>query len=189
MVSLKSKYWLDWLIYLYEREKGWFRDAALAVRGSGGNMAGGRNKKDQEVIGQICSPDSDVRLSAAKELPKVDDPLAPDALVKLLEDEDLSVRWTAMQNLVSSGRKAIEPLLVALTHDFQSSNLRQGARHILQTLNEFGMLNRPELSLLRTLEKSTHAVQVADAANKALLANMRDNREYTVKKYTDLQCK
>jgi hypothetical protein len=167
----------------------WLREAALAVRGSGGKMSGDNKEKDQNVIDQICSPDSETRLSAAKELPKVDDPSAPDALVRLLEDEDLSVRWTAMQNLVSSGRKAIEPLLVALTHDFQSNNLRQGAKHIFQTLHEFGMLNPAEVSVLRKLEKSTHAVQVADAANRALLANMRMSNRYSLKKYSDLQCK
>ncbi len=189
MVNLRGRLWVDWLIYLYAREINKLREATQGIRGAGGKMSGGHSEKDQQVIDQICSSDSDVRLSAARELPKIEDPLAPDALVKLLEDEDLSVRWTAMQNLVSKGRKAIEPLLVALTNNFQSSNLRQAAKSILQTLNEFGMLNRPEVSLLHTLEKSTHAVQVAEAANRALLANMKMGEKVRAKKSPDVGCK
>ena len=189
MISFRRIFLLDWLSYFYLRGKERQPVADLSVRGRGVDMPEKNAKKENPVLDQICSPDAEVRHAAAQQLPKSADPLAPDALVRLLEDEDLSVRWTAMQNLVSSGRKAIEPLLVALTHDFESSNLRQGARHIFQTLNEFGMLNRAEVTLLHTLEKSDHAVEVAEAANKALLANMQVNQEYALKKYNDLDCK
>ncbi len=94
-----------------------------------------------------------------------------EALVKKIQDCDLSVRWAAMNLLINAGRKGLRPLLEALTQDFNSFCLRQSARHILQSLNQRGDLTGSEVEVLRLLEKRTPPALIARTANDALLAS------------------
>lgn len=142
-----------------------------------------------KLVDELCSPEACARLYAAKNLPRIDDPVAPDGLVRLLQDEDLAVRWAAMNSLISLERQAILPLLIALTHDYNSINLRSCARHILRQLWEYGELNGFELEVLRALERpGLHAIQIAEIANQASIADMKLSSHYPFKRYPELPC-
>ncbi len=118
---------------------------------------------------KLSSADWHVRWEAAKALGEIGDPSAAEMLVRLLQDDDTSVRWAAMGSLIDLGRGSLRPVLEALTRDFQSSRLREGAHHVLHTLHNRGKLTGVEAEVFRALEGAAPSVQAAWAANKALI--------------------
>jgi HEAT repeat protein len=118
---------------------------------------------------KLSSPDWHVRWEAAKALGEIGDPTASDMLVRLLQDDDTSVRWAAMSSLIELGRGSMRPVLEALTRDFHSSRLREGAHHVLHTLHNRGKLTAIEADVFRALESAAPGVQAAWAANKVLI--------------------
>lgn len=121
------------------------------------------------LLEKLASKDWHVRWEAAKALGEIGSTEAASPLVKLLQDDDTSVRWAAMGSLIQMGRPVIRPILLALTYDFQSSRLCQGAHHVLHSLNSQGKLTWPEEQVYRALEGPTPGVRAAQAANRALI--------------------
>ncbi len=119
---------------------------------------------------KLSSLDWHVRWEAAKALGEIGEPTAAQTLVELLQDDDTSVRWVAMSSLIYLGRGSLRPVLEALTRDFQSSRLREGAHHVLHTLFNRGKLTGVETEVFRALEGTAPSIQAAWAANKALIA-------------------
>jgi HEAT repeat protein len=119
---------------------------------------------------KLSSPDWHVRWEAAKALGEIGDPGAAEMLVAQLQDDDTSVRWAAMGSLINLGRSSLRPLLEALTRDFHSSRLREGAHHVLHTLFNRGKLTGVETEVFRALEGAAPSVQAAWAANKVLIS-------------------
>jgi HEAT repeat protein len=76
-----------------------------------------------------------VRWEAVKALGSIADPAAAPALVGALEDEDGDVRWLAAEGLIGLGLEALQPLLSALACGPSSSDLLEGAHHVLYTLD------------------------------------------------------
>jgi HEAT repeat protein len=122
------------------------------------------------LIKNLSSKDWHVRWESVKALGEIGDPSASDALVHLLQDDDTSVRWAAMSSLIQLGRPSIEPLLLALTRDFTSARLIQGAHHVLHSLHNQGKLTPVETEVYVALEGPTPGVRAAQAANRALIA-------------------
>ncbi len=118
---------------------------------------------------KITSPDWHVRWEATKALGEIGDPAAAKVLVGQLQDDDTSVRWAAMGSLITLGRASLRPLLEALTHDFSSARLREGAHHVLHTFQNRGKLTRIEMEVFRALEGSAPSIEAAWAANKVLI--------------------
>ncbi len=122
------------------------------------------------LYGKLSSPDWHVRWEAAKALGEIGDPAAAEMLVRMLQDNDTSVRWAAMGSLIDLGRGALRPALEALTRDFQSARVREGVHHVLHTLHNRGKLTGVETEVFKALEGAAPGVQAAWAANKALMA-------------------
>jgi hypothetical protein len=173
---------LDWSIYLHELEARLRHASEHSDEASAGaeNGAGSMEKPCEVLDGvneiglkvlaeRLCHPDHQVRLEAAHKISEIDDPQVTEALVRLLQDENHSVRWAAMSGLINQEREAIKPLLEALTRDFNSSTLRQGAHHVLRALHDQGNLTDVETKVFRALEGVAPGVQAAWAANNALI--------------------
>lgn len=110
-----------------------------------------------------------MRWGAAKALGQIADPVAANALVKMLEDQQGGIRWLAAEGLIVLGRAGLAPLLQALIHHSDSMSLREGAHHVIHSLIE----EDPDLSysltpVLAALEDIEPAIQVPPAAQAAL---------------------
>lgn len=165
---------LEWAIYLAERETLLRNRAAEGPASSVVLDCGDANTPTAALdlpclILKLDSPDHRVRREVAKALGEIDDHEAAKALVHLLLDEDHSVRWTAMGSLANLRRTAVKPLLEALTQNFQSARLREGAHHVLRTLHDHGILTGGELAVFHALEGAAPGIQAAWAANNALI--------------------
>jgi HEAT repeat protein len=111
-----------------------------------------------------------VRWEAAKALGEIGDPMAAPALVDTLEDENAGVRWAAADSLIAIGHKGLRPLLQALVRRADSAWLREGAHHVLRALSRRRTLSGAELAVLRALEEPEPALEVPEAAFKAMAA-------------------
>ena len=107
------------------------------------------------------------RKEAAIALAHIKEPSSAAALVAALKDQDHDVRWMAMKALIALDQDGLEPLLLALTRDFDSVHLREGARHILKTLKHDSCLESQFLDLLKALESLEPTATVPWAAEKA----------------------
>jgi len=108
-----------------------------------------------------------VRWEAAKALSKIGDPAASQALIDALDDKMFDVRWIAAEGLISIGRKALIPLLAAMSKKGESLWLREGAHHIIHDLM------REDLKgvfgpVLEAIEKPEGKLAVPLAADKAM---------------------
>lgn len=133
------------------------------------------------LLQKLADPDWRVRWEAVKALGELSggapsNPAAQaeeremlDALVNMLNDDDTSVRWAAMDSLIHLGRSCVRPLLESLTRDFGSARLREGAYHVLHTLLARGMLTGLEFQVCSALKGPAPAIQTAWAANNALI--------------------
>lgn len=111
-----------------------------------------------------------VRWKACKALGALGDRRAAEALVRMLQDDDTSVRWAAMSSLIQLGRVSILPLMLALTRDFSSARLRQGAHHVLHALYNQSLLTETEEQVFRALEGFTTGIQAAKLANQVVIS-------------------
>ncbi len=107
------------------------------------------------------------RWEAVRALTLIKSPSAAPALVHALEDDDHDVRWAAMKAMIALGRDGLEPLLLALTRNFNSIWFRQGAHHILNVLRKQNQLMQPCLDVIRALEEVEPEVAVPAAAESA----------------------
>jgi HEAT repeat protein len=108
------------------------------------------------------------RWEAAKALSDIRAPRSAPTLVAVLEDENSSIRWLAVNGLIGIGRAALHPLLEALTQRAGSICLREGAHHVLHGMRELGLLRKPELEVYRALRDPAPDIEVPWAAEKAL---------------------
>ena len=108
-----------------------------------------------------------VRWEAAKALSKIGDPEASQALINALDDKMFDVRWIAAEGLIAIGRKALIPLLAALTKKGDSLWLREGAHHVIHDLmrEDLKAVFGP---VLDAIEKPQSKLEVPLAAEKAL---------------------
>jgi HEAT repeat protein len=107
------------------------------------------------------------RREAATALAYIKPPNAARALVGALKDDDHDVRWASMKALIALDQEAIEPLLLALTKDFASVHLREGAKHILNRMKQDSCLENPLLGVLQALEGLQPTATVPWAAETA----------------------
>ena len=121
------------------------------------------------LIEKLTSKDTHVRWEAVKALGEIKDPIAAEAIVELLQDDDTGVRWAAMGSLIELGRASIKPLLLAITKNFGSAHLRQGAHHALHALHNMSMLSALEVEVMHALEGTTPGIEAAKTANRALI--------------------
>lgn len=88
------------------------------------------------LLGQLRSPESNVRWEAAKALSEMHDTRAAEGLAIALSDDDSDVRWLAAEGLVALGRDALKPLFLELIRNSDSSWVREGAGHILHAFRD-----------------------------------------------------
>jgi HEAT repeat protein len=108
------------------------------------------------------------RWEVAKALSEIQAPQSAPILVAVLEDENSSIRWLAVNGLIGIGRAALPPLLEALTQRAGSICLRESAHHVLHGMRDNGLLRKPELEVYRALRDSAPDVEVPWAAEEAL---------------------
>lgn len=124
------------------------------------------------LIKAMKDPSPHVRWEAAKALKSIADPDAAPVLVATLMDESIEVGWLAAEALLSLGRPAVLPLLNALVDHFDSVRLRQGAHHVLHTMERKHQLDstiQPVLDALRSIEPEVTVPWAAERALEALM--------------------
>ena len=136
------------------------KEARLQLIGIGKSVIPG-------LIEALSSNNRNVRWEATKVLRVLKDPAAAVPLVEALKDEDIGVRWSAMEGLIYLEEASLQPLLHALTKDFSSVWLREGAHYILRTLNQKIELDQAVVKVMEALEGPVPAVAVAWAAEAA----------------------
>lgn len=113
--------------------------------------------------------DDEVRWEAAKALAQLRPPEAAAQLVAALNDAHAGVRWLAADALAAIGEPALRPLLRALLGHSESAWLREGAHHVLRSLQRTGAA--PDAApIVRALEGIEPAIGVMKAASDALKA-------------------
>ncbi len=122
------------------------------------------------LIDALSASHENIRWEAAEALCDIHAPQAAPALVTALEDESIDVRWAAARGLIGLGRSALPSLLQALVYHFDSPWLREGAYHILHTLQANGMLHPPEAELFSYLGGFMPAIERIPWAAEAALA-------------------
>jgi hypothetical protein len=123
-----------------------------------------------DLVQALEKADSQLRWEIIKVLEIIQDPSTIPVLVDQLKNDNAGVRWAASNALVGLRRGALPALFDALTHDAESSWLRQSAHHILHVLKDDGRLNEQEIKVYSALEDIEPAVSVPWAACRALLA-------------------
>jgi HEAT repeat protein len=133
-----------------------------------------------DLIQALSNGNRQTRMQVVKIFTQTSDPSTASALVHALEDEDHDIRWTAMKGLIALERDGLEPLLQALTQDFDSVWLREGAHHILHELKKKESLRQPSLQVLKALEGVEPEVTVpwaAEAAWESLFGSGKEKRQ------------
>jgi len=123
------------------------------------------------LSGATTGRNREVREEAVKVLSILKHPAAAPALIHALEDDNFSVRWSAMEGMIALGQSGLKALLETLRNNFASVRLRDGARRILRVMNEQDGLDQPLTKVLEALESIEPEVKVpwaAEAARKSL---------------------
>ncbi len=121
-----------------------------------------------DLIQELKNPDREVRWEVVKALAAINDSSSAQPLVEMLMDDDTGVRWAAMEALIRLGKAGLFPLIQALVKNFNSSRLREGARHILHDLQDRRLLTRTQEKILKALQGAHPEIEVAWAAERAL---------------------
>jgi len=126
-----------------------------------------KDKAIPHLTEALKSKNQEVRWEAAKALAKIGDPAASQALINALEDKMFDVRWIAAEGIIGIGRKALIPLLSALTKHGESIWLREGAHHVIHDLmrKDLKAVFGP---VLDAIEEPEGKLAVPLAAEKAL---------------------
>ena len=119
------------------------------------------------LIEALLNGNNLARKEAADALAFIKEPSSAGALVVALEDDDHDVRWAAMKAIIALDQDGIESLLQGLIKDFSSAHLREGARHILNTMRQNSCLEGPLLPVLKALEGIEPTATVPWAAEAA----------------------
>jgi HEAT repeat protein len=129
-----------------------------------------------DLLEMLKSEKDHTRWEVVKTLAGIKDPASAPALVELLIDDSIEVHWAASEALIGLGGKAIVPLLQGITRHFDSYRFRQGAYHVMHTLESLHALD-PEsqkvLESLRSLEPGVSAPWAAQAALEILKGNQK----------------
>jgi HEAT repeat protein len=120
------------------------------------------------LIKELSNPDREVRWEVVKTLGAINDRGSAEALVEMLMDDDIGVRWAAMEALIRLNQAALPPLIQALVEHFDSGRLREGAHHVLHNLQNKRMLSKVQVNLLEALQGVEPEIGVAWAAERAL---------------------
>ena len=135
----------------------------------------GRPESIPALIDALKNPNPRTRKLAVNALGDISDPETGAALTEMLMDEDIDVRWAAMESLIKLGRDSLRPILEKFIKDFDSLWLREGVHHILRVLKDRHELNAQEINLFENLDEecvrsfpSGWTSQQAWAAEKAL---------------------
>jgi HEAT repeat protein len=124
-------------------------------------------KAEAHLIQALSISNSDIRWEAVVVLGEIGDPRTAEALVKALEDENISVRWAAANALIKLNRACLEPLMLALTQRFDSVWLREGANHILHSLKRLNLLNSEETKVFSAFKNYAPEMEVPWMAENA----------------------
>jgi hypothetical protein len=122
------------------------------------------------ILDRVCDDSERIRAEAILLLGKVGDVAVVEGLIRQLECGTLSTRWAAIHQLTAMGHACVRPLLIALTRDYHSANLREGVHHVLQNLNQQGLLAAHEVHVLHALDHHLPGIHVAQTANQTLIS-------------------
>ncbi len=111
--------------------------------------------------------ETQMRWEVTKTLAEIADPDSASALVPVLEDEDVGVRWLAAEGLIALEANALASLLSALVRRPDSTWLREGAHHVLHELKS-GPLGELIAPVLQALSDPAPEVEAPVAAARAL---------------------
>jgi HEAT repeat protein len=89
-------------------------------------------------------------------------------LIKLLEDNDDGIRWTASSALIECGDAALKPLLQALIDQHDSVWLRRGAYRVFHDTKSF-KVQQATAELVKALNGPAAESSTTDAAARALM--------------------
>jgi hypothetical protein len=128
------------------------------------------------MIELLSEPDQHVRWEACKALGSIKDRTSAVPLVHALSDESTEIRWLAAEGLIALGKESVIPLLEALKEHFDSVLLRQGAHHVLHSLERQKKLKKETLAVLDTLRGLGPEAPIALAAHRALEALKKPGR-------------
>lgn len=120
------------------------------------------------LIESLHHGNAHLRWESVQVLSRIKDPEAAPDLVIALEDENINVRWTAMEGLINLDRDGLPSLLNALTKHFYSVWLREGAHHVLHQLKNRERLLPEEIRVFEALEGPAAEMDVPWAAEAAL---------------------
>jgi HEAT repeat protein len=128
----------------------------------------------QPLLALIHGTDQCLANEAAQILGEMSSPGGPRSLVAALDDDDPSVRWSAIEALASFGRGGIVALLETLAEGNSSIRLTSAAIEILNAVSTNHYLTREEDKVLAMLQGAYPDYRLAKAA-KAALENLKDS--------------
>jgi HEAT repeat protein len=111
------------------------------------------------------------REQAIHELGKTPTPDVVNHLIKLLEDNDDGIRWTASSALIECGDAALKPMLQALLDQHDSVWLRRGAYRVFHDTKSLKVQQATE-EVIKALNGPAAESMTTDAAARALMKLM-----------------
>jgi HEAT repeat protein len=86
-------------------------------------------------INKLLNSDNyELRIEGARIIKQIRAKESIRTLIKLIEDDESTIRWIAARGLILMGRDSIVPLLVALVKRGRSYYLKSGAHYVLKNL-------------------------------------------------------
>jgi HEAT repeats len=120
------------------------------------------------LINLLSDPVEHVRWEVCKALGLIRESSSAPALVDALRDKSVEVQWLAAEALIALGSRAVIPLLRSLERNFESPPLRQGAHHVLHTLEREKRLGKRTIAVVDSLRSLEPPIETGVAARNAL---------------------
>ncbi len=122
-----------------------------------------------------------MRWEIAKTFEEMKDPSAAPAMVRLLTDDVPGVRWLAGEGLIAIGADALIPLLQGIQAHSHSSYFREGAIHVLHSMERAGVA----VEALRSVREALEGIapeESAPFAAKTVLDSLHSRRHHHARK-------
>lgn len=118
----------------------------------------------------LKNPNVHTRWEAARALGDIQDPETAPELAQLLMDNDVGVRWVAMESLIRMDRDCLRPVLERFAKDFGSIWMRRGVHHILHVLRDRHELTPLEVDLFNKLDEKNFLGMETGVTSEQVLA-------------------
>jgi HEAT repeat protein len=128
-----------------------------------------------QINALLKSDNYELRIEGARIIQQIRAKESIRTLIRLIEDDESTIRWIAARGLILLGRDSIAPLLVALVKRGKSYYLKSGAHFVLKNLFSEKEKDEYKILLMSLLNVNFIGVIAPVEASKALKSICANN--------------